>query len=471
MGQAKTMEDTYDVIVLGTGLKECILSGLLSVSGKKVLHMDKNDYYGGESASLNLNQLVEKFMGAGTAPKPELGSSRDYNVDLIPKFIMANGILTKLLTHTKVTRYMDFKVVDGSFVYIGAKGGFFGGTPGAIHKVPATAGEAASSDIMGFWEKNRARKFFEFCQNYDLNNSKTWDKFDVTKQSMAALFEKFGLEPTTQDFIGHSLALHTEEAYRKRPAHETMERMKLYVDSMARFGKSPYIYPLYGLGELPQGFARLSAIYGGTYMPNKPFKGVVMGEDGKVSGVTSTNNDCEAESEATATAPLVIAAPEYFPDKVQEQGKVIRTICILKGQAPGTAEAASCQIILPGSQCGRANDIYVTVLESSHQVAPQGRFIGIVSTKVETGDPEKELHPGMDLLGGRDGNILCRFTNIAPYMVPKPGTGEDGILLTESYDATSHFETAVLDVLNVYKAATGEALDLDNMKLQEPEEE
>ena len=44
------------MIVLGTGLKECILSGLLSVSGKKVLHMDKNDYYGGESASRNLKQ-------------------------------------------------------------------------------------------------------------------------------------------------------------------------------------------------------------------------------------------------------------------------------------------------------------------------------------------------------------------------------------------------------------------------------
>lgn len=26
----------YDVIILGTGLKECILSGLLSVKGKKV---------------------------------------------------------------------------------------------------------------------------------------------------------------------------------------------------------------------------------------------------------------------------------------------------------------------------------------------------------------------------------------------------------------------------------------------------
>lgn len=47
-----TMNEEYDAIVLGTGLKECILSGMLSVSGKKVLHVDRNKYYGGESASI-----------------------------------------------------------------------------------------------------------------------------------------------------------------------------------------------------------------------------------------------------------------------------------------------------------------------------------------------------------------------------------------------------------------------------------
>ena len=36
-----------------TDLQECILSGLLSVAGKKVLHMDRNKYYGGDSASLS----------------------------------------------------------------------------------------------------------------------------------------------------------------------------------------------------------------------------------------------------------------------------------------------------------------------------------------------------------------------------------------------------------------------------------
>ncbi len=48
------------VIVLGTGLTECVLSGLLSVEGKKVLHMDRNDYYGGDSASLNLTQVCSR---------------------------------------------------------------------------------------------------------------------------------------------------------------------------------------------------------------------------------------------------------------------------------------------------------------------------------------------------------------------------------------------------------------------------
>ena len=50
---------------------------------------------------------------------------------------------------------------------------------------------------------------------------------------------------------------------------------------MLCLGKSPYLYPLYGLGELPQGFARLSAIYGGTYMLDKPIDEIVM-EGGKV---------------------------------------------------------------------------------------------------------------------------------------------------------------------------------------------
>ena len=55
--------EEWDVVVMGTGMKECLLSGLLSVAGKKVLHLDRNGYYGGASASLDIRQLFEKFAG------------------------------------------------------------------------------------------------------------------------------------------------------------------------------------------------------------------------------------------------------------------------------------------------------------------------------------------------------------------------------------------------------------------------
>ena len=73
---------------------------MLSVSGKKVLHMDRNKYYGGESASLTpLEDLFSKF-GLPEPDQAQYGRGRDWNVDLIPKFLMANGQLVKLLIHT-----------------------------------------------------------------------------------------------------------------------------------------------------------------------------------------------------------------------------------------------------------------------------------------------------------------------------------------------------------------------------------
>ncbi|KAG5457095.1 MAG: GDP dissociation inhibitor, partial [Olpidium bornovanus] len=270
-------DETYDVIVLGTGLAECVLSGLLSVEGKKVLHIDRNDYYGGESASLNLTQLYRKFRD-GQSPPSELGRDRDYSVDLIPKFMMANGELVKVLTHTDVTRYLEFKQVVGSFVY----------REGRISKVPASEIEAVKSPLMGLFEKRRAKKFFEFIQDWKDADPETHQGINLDNATMADVFKNFGLEPGTQDFIGHAMALHHDDGYLNRPARETYDRIMLYVSSMARYGKSPYIYPLYGLGELPQGFARLSAIYGGTYMLDKKVDEIVY-ENGIAVGVRSGN--------------------------------------------------------------------------------------------------------------------------------------------------------------------------------------
>ena len=47
-------------------------------------------------------QLYERFR-PGQKPPTKLGSSRDYNVDMVPKFIMAGGELVRVLVHTGVS--------------------------------------------------------------------------------------------------------------------------------------------------------------------------------------------------------------------------------------------------------------------------------------------------------------------------------------------------------------------------------
>lgn len=307
-----------------------------------------------------LTQLYAKFR-PGQEPPKDFGRDRDCQfahlhyckkilkavltgaVDLVPKFMMANGELTRMLIHTDVTRYMEFKQISGSYVF----------RDGRVSKVPATELEAVKSPLMGLFEKRRAKRFFEFIQNFKVEDPATHQGMSLDQTPMKDVYAKFGLEAGTQDFIGHAMALHLDDGYLTRPMRDTYERIMLYTSSLAKYGKSPYIYPLYGLGELPQGFARLSAIYGGTYMLDKPIDEIVTGEDGKFVGVRS--------GEETVKADKVIGDPTYFRDfrtkegeeKVFEEGKVVRAICFLKHPIPSTDDNDSTQLIIPQKQVNR----------------------------------------------------------------------------------------------------------------------
>jgi Rab GDP dissociation inhibitor len=363
---------------LGTGLTECILSGILSVEGKKVLHIDQNDYYGADCASLSLTKFYQQF---NAEPPKNMGKDRDWNIDLVPKFMMAAGELADILVHTGVTRYLEFKQIDGSFVYRGGK----------ISKVPATEMEALKSPLMGFFEKRRAKKFFEFIQLYHEHDVTTHQGVNLHQTPMIDVYTKFGLEEGTRDFIGHALALYSEDSYLKKPLKPTLDRIRLYNRSLARYGVSPYIYTLYGLGELPQAFARLSAVYGGTYMLNRPISSVFYDENGMVQGVVSEGESVKCKA--------IIADPSYFPNKVKKTGQVIRCICILTQPIPETHHAESCQIIIPQHQVNRKHDIYISCVGSRHKVCSEGYYLAMVSTIKETQEPEKEIDVALLLLG------------------------------------------------------------------------
>lgn len=291
-----------------------------------------------------------------------------------------------------------------------------------------------------------------FVQNYKEDDPKTHEGLDLNRAKMADVYSYFSLEPQTIDFIGHALALHTDDHYLSQPALPTVKKIKLYHDSLVRYEglKSPYIYPRYGLGELPQGFARLCAVHGGTYMLNKSDTEVVFDESGKAIGVKSEDK--------TAKCKFVVGDPSYFRSKVKKTGQVVRAMCILSHPIPHTDNAHSVQIILPQKQIGRQSDMYVFCCSYSHSVAPQGKWMAFVSTTVETGNPEAELGPGLNILGPIDE----RFVEVTDVYEPLEDGKSDGCFISKGYDATSHFETTIDDVMDLYQRITGKELDLSS---------
>lgn len=162
----------------------------------------------------------------------------------------------------------------------------FSSAKNAIHKVPASDIEALKSGLMGMFEKKRMAGFYKALEKMNLEDPKTWGDFDLKNKTMAELYKKYGLEENTVDFLGHAVALERDDGYLSRAAIETLPKMKLYADSMGKYGSSPFLYPVYGLGGLPESFSRLCAIHGGTYMLNTPVDDIIM-DGGKVVGIKS----------------------------------------------------------------------------------------------------------------------------------------------------------------------------------------
>ena len=100
--------------------------------------------------------------------------------------------------------------------------------------------------------------------------------------------------------------------------------------------------------------------------------------------------------------------------------------------------------------------MYVLGTSYTHNVCAKGRYFASVSTTVESNDPQREIEVGLRMLGAIDE----MFISVSDIYAPLGDGVNDGAFISTGYDATTHFETTMRDVMDIYKRITGKDLDL-----------
>mmetsp|Transcript_17672 Transcript_17672/g.50626 ORF Transcript_17672/g.50626 Transcript_17672/m.50626 type:complete len:478 (+) Transcript_17672:152-1585(+) len=420
----------YDVILLGSNAKHCILAWRLQMAGLSCLVVDENFFYGGDSASLRPADLAK--LSNQTLPELEALKSAAFAIDLAPKLILARGNLVQLLLESQTEEYLEFGALSGSFVQHNGK----------PVKAPATSVEAAKTPLVSMMQKRKLRSFIKAYLEQEQETRDT-----PQAQTAKELFDQAGLSDATQAFIGHVLALRPDDSFLTEPAGNVLDSLRLYARSLSVTGQSPFVYPKYGIGTIAEAFSRRSALAGATYMLGTPVDAVEAGPKSEANqGARIVADGCVATAELIVSDPAYRAAFPFGTSKLLGPPvRIHRRIWIMDRHPACFASRMSAQIIIPQSETGRQHDIYVVALNGDHRVCPPHLHICVAATVADENASADQLGAA-DALVGSEG-IVCRFSfEYKAFLRPQHPPAGTPWLFSASEDATSHFESMMADV-------------------------
>ncbi|XP_076606742.1 rab proteins geranylgeranyltransferase component A 1 isoform X2 [Chaetodon auriga] len=170
---------------------------------------------------------------------------RRFNIDLVSKLMYSRGSLVDLLIKSNVSRYAEFKNVTRILTY----------RHGTVEQVPCSRADVFASRQLSVVEKRKLMRFLTSCmeetEEQQAYNGRPYLEFLCDQQ----------LGDNLQHFLLHSIAMVTEDT----PTEEGLASTRHFLRCLGRYGNTPFLFPVYGLGEIPQCFCRMCAVFGGIY--------------------------------------------------------------------------------------------------------------------------------------------------------------------------------------------------------------
>jgi len=120
---------------------------------------------------------------------------------------------------------------------------------GKIEQVPCSRSDVFSSKSVSMLEKRKMMKFLTFCSEFESHPEEYEEFVSLPYVEFLRLKE---LTPNLIQYIVHCIAMVNEQV----PTLEGLKATQIFLNSLGRYGNAPFLYPIFGSGELPQAFCR-----------------------------------------------------------------------------------------------------------------------------------------------------------------------------------------------------------------------
>ncbi|KAJ4466701.1 GDP dissociation inhibitor-domain-containing protein [Lentinula edodes] len=306
-------EGAFDVIVIGTGLTESITAAALAKSGFKVAHLDENVYYGGDEASLSLDEYIDwatrpktltQFSSfSSLSPSDTLPNARQYSISLSPSVIPATGPLISSLVASGVSRYGGFRLVEQIAVY---------SSDHKVKTVPGSKEDIFKDKTISLLDKRRLMRFLVFASGDEEFESRVeLEGTNINMPFLEFLKATFSLNQEIAETITYALSYCTSPNDKTLPA---LNRLRRYLRSTGRYGHSPFLVGHYGSsGEIAQGFCRTAAVAGAVYILGKPISSITRNRNSEKAQSTPTYTLTLADFPEPITCHLLISSESRLP--------------------------------------------------------------------------------------------------------------------------------------------------------------
>ncbi|KAG1970015.1 rab proteins geranylgeranyltransferase component A [Pimephales promelas] len=301
-----------------------------------------------------------------------LKEGRRFNIDLVSKLMYSRGALVDLLIKSNVSRYAEFKNISRILTC----------RNGRVEQVPCSRADVFASKQLTVVEKRMLMKFLTFCLDFEQHPEEFQD---YSEKPFSEFLKNKKLTENLQDFVLHSIAMVTQQTL----TEEGLKATQHFLRCLGRYGNTPFLFPLYGLGEIPQCFCRMCAVFGGIYCLRHSVQCLVVDKgSNKVKAVIDTRGQ-------KISCSHFVVEDSYIRDEQRQSTdyrQISRAVLITdRSVLPSQSDQQISLVTIPPLGCSAAAVRMVELCSSSMTCMPGTYLVHLTCSS--SGTAQEDLAP------------------------------------------------------------------------------